>query len=354
MNRLKNSRPAFSLIELMVVILIIALIVAILLPALGGVRQKARDAATRNLLQNLSQSFAAFEIDNKRLPGYFPESALGAGENGRNGPQGLTSLENALFELAGGIDPTLTTAPPEYFKVGPYADASKNVFFNRDLVGKGKYFVPPAQHYKFLDGSDVGRKSAAGTPGTGATLPTGNLGIQDLVDADGMPILAWMSDPGAIGPIGAIADLAYEAPRANGSSRFYTNSNYAMLDATRLGKKGVNQQENSLIGTANNANAAVSLAAVLGSPGSPKSITPTPNLILPTAARGSFILQAAGKNGIYVGKGEAGGARAVGDTLFYGLTFKNMPNAIIEDSDGKPTSSDLLKDFDDIVVSGGG
>jgi len=348
MNRLKNSRPAFSLIELMVVILIIALIVAILLPALGGVRQKARDAATRNLLQNLSQAFAAFEIDNKRLPGYFPESALGDAVNGQGAGRGLTSLENALFELSGGIDPSMVTPTGNWVKVGPYTDDTKNVCFNQDAVGKGKYFVPPPQYYKKTDGTQ--------SAGTKIASATNHMAIWDLVDADGMPILAWMSDPGAVGPITNSTQLASVGSGSATAARFYMNSNHAMLASLNLGKKGVNQNTESLVGFDGTAtNNAMSLAGILGSPGSPKNINLPPQQILPTAARGSFVLQAAGKNGIYVGRNERGGARAdAAGILHYGLTFKTLPDSPLTDSDGKPTSSDLLKDFDDIVVSGGG
>jgi hypothetical protein len=260
-----------------------------------------------------------------------------------------------MFELAGGLDPTMTTAAAGWFKVGPYTDDNKNVFFHPDKVGSLKYFTPPPQHYKYQDGTDAGKKEATGTPGNPpSTLATGNLGIKSVVDADGMPIIGWMADPSAIGPISAITDLASAAPTATSNSRFYVNSNYAMLYATRLGKKGVNQQTESLISVVDPLAARTSLAAILGSPGSPKDVTRPTDQILPTAARGTFVLHAAGKNGIFVGKGEPGGAQAVGGTIHYGLNFKTMSGTPLTDSNNKPTSSDITKDFDDIFVAGGG
>jgi prepilin-type N-terminal cleavage/methylation domain-containing protein len=353
MKRDPNVRPAFSLIELLVVILIIALVVAILLPALGHVRAKSRDAATRNLMQNLSQAIANFELENRHLPGVFPERDLGSGVNGQGNRLGLTSMENVLLDLCGGPVPVGTTLAGS-FKIGPYADVNKNVEFHPDLVGTKKYFTPLPQYYKLQNDTEGGLKIASDS------TPALNMGIRDLVDAEGMPIIAWMSDEATVGPITAISDLARVAPTPTASARFYLNSNYAFLGAARLGKKGVDQNDvdkGSLLGFGDSANASVSLAAMLGSPGSPKDISADTAGILPTAPRGSFVIHSAGRNGVFMGRTERGGGAAelvAGRNLFYGMNFKTPANAPLVDSNGRETSEDIMKGFDDILVAGGG
>lgn len=348
------GRRAFSLIELLVVILIIALIVAIVLPALSGVRAKSREMATRQLLQNVSQAISAFQLDNKRLPGRFAERDLGLPENGQGNARGLTSMENVLLELAGGeVAPGPTPPPPAgSFRVGPYGTAAQNIMFHPDSVGKNKYFSPPPQHYKAQDGSDVGTKVAS------SDATANNMGVKDLVDADGMPIIAWMSDSATIGPINSHQDVANIGSGTNVSARFYMNSNHALLNATRLGKKGINQSEASLIGfggTGMLINKTNSLAAILGAPGSPKDVTQPCIGILPTATRGSFVLHAAGRNGVFLGREERGGALASTsgvDAVFYGMNFKQFPNTSLQDDQGRATSQDITKEFDDIIIAG--
>ena len=54
------------------------------------------------------------------------------------------------------------------------------------------------------------------------------------------------------------------------------------------------------------------------------------------------VIQSAGSDGVYVGKEERGGKIATGGALSYGLNFRGSP------------SSDIMADFDDILVAGGG
>lgn len=65
----KRKRPAFTLVELLVVIGIIALLISILLPALGRARENANRVACESNLHQLGMAFFMYTGENK---GWFP------------------------------------------------------------------------------------------------------------------------------------------------------------------------------------------------------------------------------------------------------------------------------------------
>jgi prepilin-type N-terminal cleavage/methylation domain-containing protein len=329
------SRRAFSLIELMIVILIIAMIIAIVVPALGHARKAGRNSATQQLMVQVEQACTSFQISERRLPGYFSARDMGSTTNAGIG---FTAMENVMFELAGGIVPANS---PNAFQYGP--TPTSQVWYDGDKVGilqggNKAYFTPPAKYFKRQDG----------TEGLGTKVVGGNNYnyIRDLVDAEGTPILLWIADPMSVQPVTTANDFALKDSPATANilpARYYWNANAAFLNSTTCGDKRVDQVSNSLIG-GGGATAIASMLGVLGNPSSPNNLTPPAGQpILPTAGRGAFILQAAGSNGVFVGKEERGGKTATGgNTLGYDLNFRSQP------------ASDLMKDFDDILVAGGG
>jgi prepilin-type N-terminal cleavage/methylation domain-containing protein len=341
-------RPGFSLIELLVVILIIAVVIAIVVPALGGARNIARKQETNNLITTLQQASVQFQLDNRRAPGYFTAAEMGSTDNA---DRGFSGMQNAMLDLAGGI---VTGTPAGSVAVGPIATPARQVQVDPTLIGakvgrNKNYFVPTAKFFKKQDGNEGGTRPN--------TSPQGHIDIPELVDSWGMPILYWQLDTAALGTVATVNDFArLDSGPANAPtvSRFYWNNNAAFLGHNQVGFKRTDQAAQSLLGEGAGADRAVSLAGILGSPGSPGPYTTATAIdaILPTGARGGFVIHAAGLDGIYTGRSERGGALAAGGPLHYGLNFRGAGNTPHTDASGKQISIDLATEFDDLIVGG--
>ncbi len=340
-----SVRPGFSLIELLVVILIIAVVIAIVVPALGGARNIARKQETSNLITSLQQASVQFQLDNRRAPGYFTAAEMGSQENGT---RGFSGMQNAMLDLAGGI---VTGTPAGSVDVGP--STARVVRVDPTLIGakvgrNKNYFVPTAKFFKRQDGNEGGTRNST---------VAGHSAIPELVDSWGMPILYWQLDTAALGTVATVNDFArLDSGPANAPtvSRFYWNNNAAFLGHNQVGFKRADQASESLLGSGAGTDRAVSLAGILGSPGSPGPYTTATAIdaILPTGARGGFVIHAAGLDGIYTGRSERGGTLAAGGPLHYGLNFRGAGNTPHTDASGKQISIDLATEFDDLIVGG--
>ena len=65
---MKNFRSAFSLIELLVVIMIIAILTAILFPVFATVQENSRQSSTMSRLEAIQSGLALFKLDNHQYP----------------------------------------------------------------------------------------------------------------------------------------------------------------------------------------------------------------------------------------------------------------------------------------------
>jgi len=65
-----SRRPAFTLVELLVVITIIGMLVALLLPAVQGARESARTTQCMNNVSNLAKAMIAYDTSKQSFPGY--------------------------------------------------------------------------------------------------------------------------------------------------------------------------------------------------------------------------------------------------------------------------------------------
>lgn len=382
-----SMRRGFTIVELIVVILIIVVISAILLPALGGARDVAKKTATTQLINNLIAAAGRFEQDQRRLPGYFSPTEMGHPEQfaGAGSGRGMSAMENIMIDLAGGIPqpPTGTTGggsgggmggAPEPTSlataarnVGPTRDRANQIHIDTALIGVkngsfAPYFVPDNKYYVAQTSSARVVQQNAAAPHSDRPDKIGNQ-LPDVVDAFGTPLLAWVQDESATQPIGVVEDFAREKADGTNRARFYWNSNSCFLSATGAGKKQIDMQKQSLLGGGPGATTPVAdrmktLAALLGNPGYPNDRSESAEDMLPTAARGRFVVHAAGADGVYLGRNEAGAKLGFGSSpenryLAYGLNFKNKSDALHLDDKDQPTVIDVLDDFDDIVVSGG-
>jgi prepilin-type N-terminal cleavage/methylation domain-containing protein len=315
---------AFTLIEMMIVLIILVVVIAIVIPVLGAARNAAKGAATKNLMANLQNAASSFQMSERRPPGFFSPKDMGSTENA---DRAFTAMQNILVDLSGGVVPTaVPLSPGEVVDVGPTAANTIRIDIRevgsststKGIVNKG-YWAP-----------DQATWVAQGVASHVSSIP-GHYQLPDVVDAWGNPVLAWVQDdvPGTP-PFSAIDSTT--------RSRFYWNSNSGLLKSVTSGRGQQNQRSESLLGfDQNQGNLVLTMRGVLGHPGYHDN-TPSPNT-LPTAARGSLIMQSAGPNGVFLGIGERG-AKVAGVAAGQG--------AIKYIADQDP-----LDNFDDILSASG-
>ncbi|MCB9838758.1 MAG: prepilin-type N-terminal cleavage/methylation domain-containing protein [Phycisphaeraceae bacterium] len=329
---IRISDGGFTLVELLVTITIIAILAALLLPALSKAQTAARIASTRSLLTNFLNACDSFQVDQKRTPGYFPQTQMGRSDNGSytsGNMVGLTNMENALIDLAGGIipaeDPLYGAAPSSDNAirfVSPSLTGAGEVKIDTDSVGSGRF---GGGYFTISDGSLARVEGQL----TSEALPATDM--PDLLDSWGQPIMVWLRDEGARGtPPADPMDTSYfanensdAASGSTGRSLFYWASNAGYLRATALGEDAKNQQTDSILGgdaAADDAEEVMrAVQAVLGSPAFPVERAEETEQWRPARARGSVIAFSAGPDQIYYKKGllNAGATDDLRNKLFY-------------------------------------
>src|SRR6266446_2698756 len=72
-RRKKRSQPAFTLIELLLVLVILGILAAIVVPKFSGRTEQARMTAAQSQIATFGTALDAFEVDN----GYYPKGKNG-------------------------------------------------------------------------------------------------------------------------------------------------------------------------------------------------------------------------------------------------------------------------------------
>ena len=70
--QIRNSRRAFTLVEMLLVITIIGILAALVVPKMMGRSEQARQAAARADISSIKTALDAFEVDN----GYYPKNIM--------------------------------------------------------------------------------------------------------------------------------------------------------------------------------------------------------------------------------------------------------------------------------------
>ncbi len=365
-NRSASVRRAeraagFTLIELMVVIIIIAVIISIVLPALAGVRRRARTAATLVMMTRITAAAGVFANDKQgKMPGYFSAREMGFSDNLT---QGFSAMQNVMLDLAGGVVAAGSQPQPLAgdVLVGPGTQTAQQVWVRPDLMGSSGtstdklYFVPDAKHW-------VAQDTAGQQVGIAA-----NVALRSVVDDFSNPLLAWVIDDTAVGQITQLTDFAKDKLNnlaTDRSARFYGASNAAFLGASGLGARSYSQTDptnGSMIQLGTTASDLEnSLCGILGSPSFPyRAPAATAAPTIPAAARAPFVVHSAGADGIYFGKKDRGAKQFTQPYIDYQMGFVNQSGQaeaapyLYTDKDGKRETLDVIKLFDDIIATGG-
>lgn len=309
-NKCGNRRSAFSLVELLTVLGILALVLAIVIPVLGNARNAAKRAATQASQADIAGAISKYQIDNKRLPGYFSGVQMGSAENAAIG---FTAMENVLLDLAGGtVGAAVPLVAGSVIEVGP--TAANKVRVDLALIGSEKQTATGGKVGGYLNPD---KKLLVAQPAAeGKRFGTSSSEMPVLVDNWGQPMLAWVENESA--PASAVfSAIDSSATKA----KFYWNSNAGFLSATKVGRLGENWSTRSVIGLPELQRAA-SLEGLLGNPAFPdRSATPKP-----ASARGPVLIQSSGYKGVLLDKEARGGKIASGPGGGPPFQIKYVPN----------------------------
>lgn len=344
----RRSTRAFTITELLVVVGIIVLLIGLLLPALGKVRQKARITQTSSTLEEFAKACDAFNQQFGYYPGIVPEYIL------ENDPK-ITAAENAILHLSGGavrgdelpiwVNGTQYTALSdieaalggEIVSFNAPDGSSFEVLIDAQTVGEGP-FVQGKRYPPFYAPKGSELASAQGIVRDLGSSPEQELAfIPSCLDAWGTPIL-YARRIRSNGPLAGAADHnATGNYEAGAQFSFPVHQNLLTSDGLGLlrQEQPYTGTEGSILGTTNQMDNALNFAQIIRTPAIGAAREP-----LSGAPRGEYIVISAGPDGVFFDSVDGPG---------------NLGNPIDDIHTGGPNATPtVVKEYDDIIVSGGG
>lgn len=293
---IRFSGRAFSLTELLVSVSIVTIVAGLLLPSFAGARASARHAATVGLTNAVATAVSQFQQMNNRLPGVFSQHELASPTN----LTGFTSMENALLDLAGGVEPANGQSGENSFEL---RIAGRGVRVNPQMIGApdGPGYLSMAirgrdsleRYVNAVAPTENGKHQVADL----ARGPGGSFDLPDVLDAWGRPIMLWARNDVA-GPRPLFASIHAPASAAERSARYFWWTNRGYLAAP-------SQATRSAIGAVAPLDKCIrSLEAAIGDPMSPDPASGSQSWeLVPLIAKGDFVLHAAGRDGVFMTNG---------------------------------------------------
>lgn len=344
LDRPLPTRRGFTLIELLVVISIIAILIALLIPAIGGARSSARKTSTASLMNAVSNGVNQFRTDKGRLPGYFSQNELGDSDN----RTGLTSMQNAMLELGGGVAPEADTSLPNVISIGikPGLNLRVDTASVGNAEGPGYLAIPVRAR-----GSNQGARGGI-APAEKGRDKFWNYGgnkqdIPEVLDFWGRPLVLWMKNETA-GPNPQFAEISSDSKKA----LFYLHSNAGIFGINANDTVHASQSVlgASLVGS-NNLRIK-SLQGLLGHPAfpNPDSSLPDGANSEPKSPLADFVVHSAGADEIFLSQSTGEGATSGG---LQGVIYKPFFEQLIAAGRTNDIGRRLpLDQFDDLIQGG--
>ncbi len=225
---MNHKKPAFTIVELLIVVTIIALLVGILVPAINKVKENAKTVATSAQLNAIARACDAYkaQFHNQGYPGYITDSQV---ENNNN----FSANENLVISLLGGVIP-LDRADEDM----TISSTGTKIFF--DDIGRGPAIRSGRRYGAFYQPQDDELKALDNTGSSEDNMP-------ELVDkSTGMPILYYRAQKAQSRPV---------TPALSTSQGYFslsTNADYTnALNLTSADGEEFNQREFSLLSSTN-------------------------------------------------------------------------------------------------------
>ena len=121
----KRSCPAFTLIEVLVVVAIIALLISVLLPSIQNARQQTREVVCRTRLAELYRGHAFYAADAK---GRFPHYDWWLWDNTPGTPDAQVNFVHGMYSKWAGARPSDSSTWVEFGQIYRYLK-QKEVYF---------------------------------------------------------------------------------------------------------------------------------------------------------------------------------------------------------------------------------